>query len=235
MNISANALIELENVRKSFAIGDSEFVALKDLSLSLHKNDYIAITGPSGSGKSTLMNILGCLSKPDSGEYRFSGKTLSKANEVELAHFRNQAVGFVFQSFYLFARLSVFENVMYPLSLQRMSRQDRINKCTVIIERVGLGDKMNNLPGQLSGGQRQRVAIARALVTEPALLLGDEPTGNLDSQTSADIMALFDELHQRGQTIVLVTHEPDIARHCQRELYLVDGEIRGDCRPQGAT
>lgn len=231
MSRDRELLIALKNIRKSFKLGDSEFVALKDMSLNLYKNDYVAITGPSGSGKSTLMNVLGGLSTPDRGEYVFSGKCLGEASEAELADFRNRTVGFVFQSFHLFGRLSVFDNVMYPLSFRAMSKKERTKKCKVMIERVGLGSKMNNIPAQLSGGQRQRVAIARALVTEPALLLGDEPTGNLDSQTTTDIMALFDELHQQGQTIVLVTHEPDIAAHCQRELHLVDGEIHRDSKP----
>ncbi|RXJ71053.1 macrolide ABC transporter ATP-binding protein [Veronia nyctiphanis] len=223
-------VIQLEGISKFYTLADEKFIALNKVSLNIEKNDYVAITGPSGSGKSTLMNIIGCLDIAEEGEYWLNQVNASSQTDAQLAAVRNRHIGFIFQSFNLFPKLSVIENVAYPLVYQKVGKKEREKRAKRQLERVGLGDKLQHLPNQLSGGQRQRVAIARALVTNPAILLGDEPTGNLDSKTTSDIMALFDELYNEGQTIVLVTHEPDIAEHCLREVRLVDGEIAHDVR-----
>ncbi len=224
----SEAVIDLRGISKRYQMGDITFDALKHIDLQVATNEYIAITGPSGSGKSTLMNILGCLDQPSSGEFWLDGQDVAKHDEAMLAKVRNHSVGFIFQSFNLLPRASVLQNVIQPLIYRRMPSKDRKALALEALERVGLIDKINNLPSQLSGGQRQRVAIARALVTKPAIILGDEPTGNLDSKTTLDIMALFDQLHQQGHTIILVTHEQEIADHCRRVLRLVDGEIESD-------
>ncbi|MGB0898029.1 MAG: ABC transporter ATP-binding protein [Psychrobium sp.] len=224
----SKAVISINNVSKSYHMADEAFYALKNVDLSIHKNEYVAITGPSGSGKSTLMNILGCLDNPSDGEYWLDDQNVASQSEAELAEIRNYGVGFIFQSFNLLPRASVLQNVMQPLIYRIMPNSERKQLALKALKRVGLSDKVKNLPNQLSGGQRQRVAIARALVTNPAIILGDEPTGNLDSKTTRDIMDLFDELHAQGHTIILVTHEADIADHCRRVVRLVDGEIESD-------
>jgi putative ABC transport system ATP-binding protein len=228
--MTQQALLELRGITKSYAMGDQQFLALKGIDLSIMSNEFIAITGPSGSGKSTLMNILGCLAKADAGSYRLAGKLIADASEETLAAYRNQSIGFIFQSFNLFPKLSVLDNVIYPLRFQWGQAAHRKARAIKALNDVGLANKLTNLPSQLSGGQRQRVAIARALVTNPDILLGDEPTGNLDSKTTSEIMTLLHELHTNGQTIILVTHEQEIADQCQRELRLVDGQIVRDMR-----
>jgi putative ABC transport system ATP-binding protein len=223
-------VIRLEAVSKAYRMGESEFLALDQVDLSIRANEYVAIVGPSGSGKSTLMNIVGCLDVPSAGRYLLRGRDVAGLDQSELAHERNRSVGFIFQSFNLLPRASALANVMQPLVYRMMPRRERRERALQALERVGLANRVDHLPNQLSGGQRQRVAIARALVTEPAILLGDEPTGNLDSRTTVEIMALFDALHGEGHTLILVTHEQDIAEHCARSVRLVDGRIVEDKR-----
>lgn len=221
-------MIELIGIHKHYLMGDQEVRALDGVDLFIARNEYVALIGPSGSGKSTLMNLLGCLDTPSAGHYLLNGRDTATLNDVELARVRNREVGFVFQSFHLLPRMSVLDNVMQPLVYRGMPRAERRRRAAESLERVGLANRMDHRPNQLSGGQRQRVAVARALVGEPSLLLADEPTGNLDSRTSAEIMALFDALHAQGQTVVVVTHEPDIAAYCHRTVRMNDGRVVED-------
>ena len=221
-------MISLINIVKRYMMGEEEIMALAGVDLSIARNEYVALIGPSGSGKSTLMNLLGCLDTPSEGKYILNGRDTSTMNDNELAKVRNQEIGFIFQSFHLLPRMSVLQNVMQPLVYRGIPAGERARMAADALEKVGLGDRMTHRPNQLSGGQRQRVAVARALVSNPSILLADEPTGNLDSKTSAEIMALFDELHQQGQTVIVVTHEPDIAAHCHRTLRVSDGKIVQD-------
>jgi putative ABC transport system ATP-binding protein len=224
----ADAVIRTHNLQRHYEMGGEIIHALNGVDLIIRHGEYVAIMGPSGSGKSTLMNMIGCLDSPDEGEYWLNGKLVSRMSDRELARVRNKEVGFVFQTFNLLARTNALHNVEMPLIYSGMKRKERLARASRALERVGLAERMNHRPSEMSGGQRQRVAVARALVTEPSILLADEPTGNLDSVTSKDIMALFDELHENGHTIVLVTHEADIADHAERIIYLHDGKIAED-------
>ena len=229
------AILRLKEVVKTYEMGDEKIHALSGVSLDLGKNEYIAIMGPSGSGKSTLMNIIGCLDVPTSGTYSLDGEMVSSKSEGELAEIRNRMIGFVFQTFNLIPRSDIFHNVELPLIYGGIPRAERRERTEHAIEQVGLADRMKHKPNELSGGQRQRVAIARALVFNPSIILADEPTGNLDSKTGAEIMGMFDELHAAGQTIILVTHEDNIAAHSHREIRLRDGKIETDIRKTDAV
>jgi putative ABC transport system ATP-binding protein len=222
--------IQLENIRKTFHLGDTEVRALDNVDLAVEPGDFLAVIGASGSGKSTLMNVIGCLDRPDSGHYLLEGRPVGDLNRRQLADIRNQRIGFVFQGFNLLARTTALENVMLPLLYTRgglPSAQLHL-RAVEALRRVGLADRMHHEPNQLSGGQQQRVAIARALVNDPAIILADEPTGNLDSRTTLDVLALFQELNDNGITIVLVTHEGDVAEHAGRIIEMQDGRIRRD-------
>jgi putative ABC transport system ATP-binding protein len=221
-------MIALRNITKRYRMGDEEVMALAGVDLDIARNEYVALVGPSGSGKSTLMNIIGCLDTPTTGSYLLNGRDTAQLGEVELAGVRNREIGFVFQSFHLLPRMTVLQNVMQPLVYRGMPAAERKRRAVESLEKVGLGNRQGHRPNELSGGQRQRVAVARALVGEPSLLLADEPTGNLDSRTSREIMALFDELHDQGQTVLVVTHEPDIAAHCRRTVRIGDGRVMSD-------
>ena len=221
-------IIRLENLVKNYFVGTQTIRALRGIDLSINRNEYVAIMGASGSGKSTLMNILGCLDVDTSGTYILNNQNVSKLDENELAEIRNKEIGFVFQTFNLLAKYSALENVSLPLVYAGKSKNDREKIATQVLESVGLKDRMTHKPNELSGGQRQRVAIARAMVNKPSIILADEPTGNLDSETSVEIMRLFDKIHQLGNTIILVTHEPDIATYAQRIIKLKDGTIEND-------
>ena len=221
-------VIEIHNIVKNYQIGTVIVKALRSVSVDIQKNEYVAIMGPSGSGKSTLMNLLGCLDTPTSGGYILNGIDVSKMEDDYLAEIRNKEIGFVFQTFNLLPRYSALENVMLPLIYAGVQKNVREQLAKETLEQVGLGDRMDHKPNELSGGQRQRVAIARALVNKPSIILADEPTGNLDSKTSLDIMGLLDVIHNHGNTVIVVTHEEDIARHAARIIRLLDGEISQD-------
>jgi putative ABC transport system ATP-binding protein len=224
------ALIETQDLWKTYIMGSEEIHALRGVSLKIERGEYIAIMGPSGSGKSTLMNLIGCLDTPSKGSYLLNGKQVSKMNDDELAHIRNQEIGFVFQTFNLLPRATALHNVELPLVYAGVPAKERLNRAQQALGRVELTDRMTHRPNQLSGGQRQRVAVARALVNNPSILLADEPTGNLDSKTGNEIMALFARLHELGNTIVLVTHEADIAANAHRVVHIRDGQISDDVR-----
>lgn len=225
-------IIHLENIRKSYYMGKNELNVLKGISLDIFKNEYVALMGPSGSGKSTLMNILGCLDTPTAGKYILNGHDVSEMEDNSLAEIRNKEIGFVFQQFNLLPRLTAQENVALPLVYAGMSRKARNEKAMHVLELVSLTDRSQHKPNELSGGQCQRVAIARALVNNPSIILADEPTGNLDSKTSQEIMEIFGDIHSRGNTVVLVTHEEDIANHAHRVVRLRDGMIESDRKKQ---
>ena len=224
----SSCAIRVTDLKKVYQMGDQEVKALDGVSFSISDGEMVAIIGSSGSGKSTLMNILGCLDRPTSGRYELDGKDVSRLSENELARIRNQKIGFVFQSFNLLPRMSALENVQVPLLYSGIRTSKAREKAMEALERVGLASRYHHEPNQLSGGQRQRVAIARALVTQPTIILADEPTGNLDSKTSVEIMALFQELNVQGVTLIIVTHEPDIADHCRRVLQVRDGRLIDD-------
>jgi putative ABC transport system ATP-binding protein len=223
-----NKVIEFEGIVKNYQIGTVIVRALRSVSLEINRNEYVAIMGPSGSGKSTLMNIVGCLDTPTKGSYILNGTDVSKMDDDRLAEIRNREIGFIFQTFNLLPRYTALENVMLPLIYAGVPKAERERLAKATLEQVSLSDRMTHKPNELSGGQRQRVAIARALVSNPSIILADEPTGNLDSKTSADIMALLDEIHANGNTVIVVTHEEDIARHSHRIIRLMDGEISSD-------
>jgi len=225
-----SAVIELRGITREYRMGDQTVRALAGVDLDVGRNEYVAIVGASGSGKSSLMNIVGCLDSPTAGTYTLNGRAVAGMNDTELAQVRNREIGFIFQSFNLLPRADALHNVMQPLVYRRLPVAERKRLAREALERVGLGSRMDHLPNQLSGGQRQRVAVARALVGRPSILLADEPTGNLDSATTAEIMALFDQLHGDGQTIIIVTHEPEIAAHCLRVVRLRDGLVESDQR-----
>ena len=221
-------LISIKHLNKTYIMGAEKVEALKDVSLEIKKNEYVALMGPSGSGKSTLMNLLGCLDSPSSGEYWLNGIEVSTMDDGELAEVRNKQIGFVFQTFNLLPRLSALENVALPLVYAGFGKEERLEKARKTLEAVGLGDRVMHRPNELSGGQRQRVAVARALVNDPAIILADEPTGNLDTKTSYEIMGLFEQIHKAGNTVILVTHEHDISLHAHRIVRMRDGLIESD-------
>jgi putative ABC transport system ATP-binding protein len=221
-------VIEIHDIVKNYQVGSVIVRALRSLSVSIDRNEYVAIMGPSGSGKSTLMNLIGCLDTPTSGSYNLNGTDVSKMEDNMLAEIRNKEIGFIFQTFNLLPRYTALENVTLPLIYAGIPRTEREKMAIKTLEQVGLADRMTHKPNELSGGQRQRVAIARALVNTPSIILADEPTGNLDSITSIDIMGLLDEIHKQGNTVIVVTHEEDIAKHAARIIKLIDGEVASD-------
>jgi putative ABC transport system ATP-binding protein len=224
----ANPLIKITNIKRDFPLGNEIVYVLKGINLEINKGEYVALMGPSGSGKSTLMNILGCLDTPTSGTYILNGKHVSEMQDDELAGIRNKEIGFVFQTFNLMPRTTALDNVALPMVYAGYSKSERVERATEVLTQVGLQDRMDHKPNQLSGGQRQRVAVARALVNKPSIILADEPTGNLDSKTSVEIMNLFNEIHANGNTVILVTHEEDIAEYAHRIIRLRDGLIESD-------
>lgn len=226
-------IIKLENIVRSYSMGDETIYALRDITLKINQNEYVAFMGPSGSGKTTLMNILGCLDTPTSGTYILNGHLVSEMVDSELARVRNQEIGFIFQSFNLLPKLTALENVALPLVYAGVPLNERLERAKKALVNVGLEHRLDHKPNEVSGGQRQRIAIARALVNNPSILLADEPTGNLDSKTSYEIMALFEELNQKGNTIILVTHEEDIAKYAKRMVRLRDGKIEADVLNSG--
>lgn len=229
------ALIELNGITKYYEMGDQVVKALDGIDIEVLENDYLAFIGSSGSGKSTMLNILGCLDKPSSGQYHLNGKNVESLDANELSEIRNLEIGFIFQSFNLLPRATALGNVMQPLVYRSIGYRKRKEMAMEALQRVGLSDRTDHLPNQLSGGQRQRVAIARALVTHPSILLADEPTGNLDSQTTVEIMQLFDDLHAEGHTLIVVTHEDEIAQHCHRVVEMKDGKVFNDSTTSSAA
>jgi putative ABC transport system ATP-binding protein len=225
---SASSVIRTEDLWKTYTMGSEQLHALRGVSFEIQRNEYVAIMGPSGSGKSTLMNLIGCLDSPSRGQYWLNSKLVSEMDDDELAFIRNREIGFVFQTFNLLARATALQNVELPLIYAGIPSGERIRRAKEALDRVDLADRMSHKPNELSGGQRQRVAIARALVNDPSIILADEPTGNLDSQTSYEIMGLLDTLHDHGNTIILVTHEPDISEYAHRILHILDGQIDSD-------
>lgn len=230
-----NEIISLEHIRKDYILEKMKVSALNDVSLSIQKNEYVALMGPSGSGKSTLMNILGCLDTPSAGNYILNSQDVSRLHDNELAVIRNKEIGFVFQTFNLMPRMTALENVALPLIYAGKSKTFREDKAKEMLNAVGLSDRMDHKPNELSGGQKQRVAIARALVNDPSIILADEPTGNLDSKTSIEIMALFDNIHKLGNTVIIVTHEEDISLYAHRIVRLRDGEVSSDLKNEKRT
>ena len=224
----AESLIDIKNIKRDFVLGNEIVYVLKGIDLQINKGEYVALMGPSGSGKSTLMNLLGCLDTPTSGKYILNGKDVSQMHDNELAEIRNKEIGFVFQTFNLLPRTSALDNVALPMIYAGYSKSDRKERATEVLTQVNLSDRMDHQPNQLSGGQRQRVAIARALVNKPSIILADEPTGNLDSKTSIEIMSLFNDIHKNGNTVIVVTHEEDIAKYAHRVIRLKDGMIESD-------
>ncbi len=224
----SNAIIRIKELKREFTVGLEVVRALKGIDVSINKNEYVAMMGPSGSGKSTLMNLLGCLDTPSSGAYNLNGTDVSSLVDNDLARIRNKEIGFIFQTFNLLPRLTAIENVALPLVYAGFTKEQRNEKAAEVLAKVGLADRMDHKPNQLSGGQRQRVAVARALVNDPSIILADEPTGNLDSKTSLDIMRLFQEIHQMGNTLIVVTHEEEVASHAHRILRLRDGLVEAD-------
>jgi len=233
--MSDHNIIRIRELHRSYPMGDTVVHALNGVNLDINRNDYVAIMGPSGSGKTTLMNIIGCLDSPSSGEYWLNNQQVSKLRDNQLAHIRNAEIGFVFQTFNLLNRSTALQNVELPLVYKGLGRRDRQDRASAMLDAVGLGSRMKHKPSEMSGGQRQRVAIARALITEPSILLADEPTGNLDSNTGKEIMSIFEKLHTDGQTIILVTHEAEIAAHAKGEVHLRDGKIANDTRVGNTT
>ena len=227
MNTTNNAMITLQNVTKTYQMGDSTVHALDGVTLSIERGEFVSITGPSGSGKSTLMNILGCLDRPTAGSYQLDGDEVATLNDDQLAVTRNRKIGFVFQNFNLLPRISAIKNIALPLVYAGVNDTERMHQALVMLEKVGIAERRDHRPNELSGGQRQRVAIARALVTDPAILIADEPTGNLDTKSSNEIMDVFCSLHRQGRTIIMVTHEADIAAYAQRVIHVRDGKILG--------
>lgn len=225
-------MIELENIKKIYSLGEEEVRALDGLSLNVMEHEFVAIVGASGSGKSTLMNIIGCLDTPDEGKYYIDGQDVTSLSERELATMRNRKIGFIFQQFNLLPKLTAYENVELPLIYQGVTAKERRERVETALERVGLIKRVHHRPNQLSGGQQQRVAVARALATRPSLILADEPTGNLDSRSSRDIMNLIHELHEQGNTIILITHDEGIARQAERQVRIMDGKIVSDTRDE---
>jgi len=221
-------MIEIQDITKVYRMGDTELRALDGVNLRVEEGDWVAIMGPSGSGKSTLMNVIGCLDQPTSGSYKLDDQEVGRMNDEQLAAVRNRKIGFVFQTFNLLSRTTALQNVELPLVYA--GAKDRRSKAVAVLERVGLGDRLNHRPNELSGGQQQRVAIARALINEPAIILADEPTGNLDSHAGAEIMEIFHQLHAQGMTLVMVTHDPDIGSQCKRIVHIKDGQITSDER-----
>jgi putative ABC transport system ATP-binding protein len=232
-DVPRDAVIVVRNLQREYDMGGEVVRALRGVDITIRRNEFVAIMGPSGSGKSTFMNMIGCLDSPTAGEYWLNGHRVSELGDDELARIRNKEIGFVFQTFNLLPRASALHNVELPLIYAGIGSRERMDMSTEALRRVGLADRMHHKPNELSGGQRQRVAVARALVNQPSILLADEPTGNLDSATSVEIMALFEELHRGGQTIVLVTHEHDIAAHADRQVQLKDGQVEQDFLTEG--